>query len=199
MFIKRLLPFLKSHKRLYPFKKKLAAFFVFACMSVNGFIPGSVEISKYSFVMVMAAVTQNAVSEVFKKCGSSLILISNKVSFEALRLLSDGRLAEKTLNKDAEDEKNNTADDKALVIKHEILKEPRKIKEDVKGDIAAAFFVLCAKLYSLYRNYKIPDGKGGGVFILMVLLLIISIVRKKEYEDNIVQRFNIFKKTGVPA
>lgn len=198
MFIKRLLSLLKSHKRLYPFKEKLVAFFVFACMSVNGFIPRSVEISKYSFVMVMASVTQNAALKVFTECGQSLALISNKVSMEILKFLSAGELENDAFARKTEKKTNDTFADKALVVRQTLIEEIKRVKDSKDSDILS--FIFCVKLYELYCKYKIPERESGEyVFFLTLLLLIIYIARKKDYYETIIRFFAALKERKISA
>jgi len=58
--------------RGFLFNKKLAVFFIFISLSINGFTPSAAEVSRYSFVMVAATIAKSAVVEIFKKCDATL-------------------------------------------------------------------------------------------------------------------------------
>lgn len=189
MFNKQKLSLFPVNGKVSLFKKKLAAVFIFACMSVNGFAPSTIEISRYSLVMVMAVVTQNVVSEVFSRYNDSLIFVSNKVTHEIMEFLDAEPLTEFTIQQDKGNRKDKTSNNETLVIKQAIVEE-RKVKENIKSN-ASVFFVQTVKLFNLYHSYKIPDRGGGtAVFILLFILLMIKIVRKKEYDESALNIIN---------
>ena len=64
MILKKALSWSFAGRGSFLLNKKLAALLVFISLSVNGFAPSAVEVSRYSLVMVAAAVARAAVTEI---------------------------------------------------------------------------------------------------------------------------------------
>jgi hypothetical protein len=181
----------------FSMKKKIMAFFIFGCMAVNGFVPSTIEVSKYSFVMIFAAVTQNAVTQVFSKCNDSVVAMSNKVCSHLYSFLFDDKnnLAGNPLKKEGHKTSDNAADKSTPVIEQITINKNRSLTADIT-DKSVSVYVSAVKLFMVYERYKIPDNRGA--IILIAIVFIFAIRQRKEFEE-IINNILAEKKTRISA
>jgi hypothetical protein len=182
-------------KLSFSMKKKVTAFFIFGCMAVNGFVPSTIEVSKYSLVMIFAAVTQNAVTQVFSKCNKSVVTMSNKVCSHLYSFLFDENLAGNPFKKEAQKTSDNAADNNMVVINQVTINENRNLKVDIE-EKSGSVYVFAEKLFMVYERYKIPDNRGA--IILIAFVFIFAIRQRKEFEE-IINNILAEKKTRISA
>lgn len=116
MSVKRNLFNFGEFKKFSYVKKKICAFLVLICISVNGFSLSAINIGKGSFIFVVGIAGHNVVSNLFKSCNDSIIILSCKVLKDIQKLLfsiqaadiSDhsGRTSEKK-SKNAKEDNNS--------------------------------------------------------------------------------------------
>jgi|GEM_PF-2309665 len=175
----------QTFKRL-SFRRKTVAFFVFLAMSVNGFAPSTMELGKFNFVLVLAAVTHNAVVTVLSKCRDSLTVMSNSLSSGVCGLLFDAKsTANPAGGKKEKDAKRSTAGDYAVV---QLQKTSYKKRIGYLSGFAGIAADSKAE-YGFINGFSFIDVKSrssGFVILLLFLAFICAIRQRKGLSDTIV-------------
>jgi hypothetical protein len=68
----------KKHFNFANLKKKIVVFFALSCMAANGFTLNAIAAGRSSFVLAIAVSCHNIVSNTFKRCNDSLVVLSIK-------------------------------------------------------------------------------------------------------------------------
>jgi len=176
-------------EKLFFFRKKMIAVFIFTAMSVNGFTPSTMELGKFSFVLVLAAATHNAAVTVLSKCRDSLTMMSNSLSGNIFKYIFKFESTENTpvSTKDNAKKKNPTGD-YAVIILQKTLDKKRVNQQRGSGAAGAAYdfssnYVANAFLFSYGKLY----GGGGGLILLLFLIFIYAVRHRKDLsEDSII-------------
>ncbi len=179
---KKVLSFGLSTERASLLRKKLAALFIFACMSVNGFMPSTLEVSKHSLVVIMAAVTQNAVVNVFKKCNDSLVAMSNKICANIQALVTKTHSQAAAAKNDSESKKDTAAADEKFVLKQAMVTN-RKVTADPQNGMSSMFFYSGNIMTLDYEQWRVPD-KTAAPLLLLFLMFIFGIRQRKGRAGN---------------
>ena len=161
--------------------KKAIILFVLCSMTVNGFIYGATEASRYSFIAVAASVAGQTINQIFSKCNDSLIAVTNKISEEINELVKRafGREAgEFSGSKEGKKEERGASGNGAT---GEItITEMRKQISDIKAMETLGIIAFAEKLFKLYMNYKIAPGEGGTGLIVMAFIMFIASIRHRK-------------------
>ena len=169
---------LKKGLLISPFRKKLLSLFILAAMLVNGFAMSAGEASetgKYSIMLVVAAVTQNAIMQVVNQWNESLIEVSKGISgyFGSLFKMDSGNFSGTKKEQKKEESGNGAATSGKAVIK-ELRKD-----EDENKVMKLNAGVNVKKLFQLYKKRKVPDDPGGGGIVLLFIMFIVGIRQRK--------------------
>ena len=154
------------------FKKKAVVLFICMSLAINGFIPSASGISKYSLIMILAAVTQNAASIVFSKCNDSLVNLSSKIYLKFQNFILDKHIPLASSPKKESKEKDSTASNNTLAINQVVYDNESQFTSFLKEN-----FIFTEKLFKLNMNYKISDTP---VCILIVFLIFLFSIRQRK-------------------
>jgi hypothetical protein len=185
--------------------KKLTAFFIFACMAVNGFIPGMAETAKSSFVLQSGYVAYEAVSKIFKHCNDSLAVISDKVAKDFLKIFSIPVSDVQTTDKKESGGSDESAQNCPMTFA--VAASTRSAEEfvDVIGHLLDGVYVYASKLFILYMNFKIGlcgggnSTTGGILFLISCLAFIAVIIRRKIFASSAFFSFDNSGKMKISA
>jgi hypothetical protein len=175
------------------FRKKVMVFLLLACMMINGFVPSTLEISKYSLVMIVAVATQNAVTQIFVKCNDSIAGISDATRKRICSILFDTgkETPVSPSEKEGTRNTNNNANNDTAIISQSTAQEKRKMILDFNGSLQN-FSVFTVEMFKLYENRKTPD--KNCCTALLFLIFIAAVVRRKDISENEINKINIWKK-----
>lgn len=173
--------------KLFFLRKKMIAVFIFAAMSVNGFAPSTMELGKFSFVLVLAAASHNAAVTVLSKCRDSLTVMSNSLSGNIFKHIFKFESTQNTpVSKKDNAQKKNSSGDYAVIILQKTLDKKRVSQQRGLGGAYAAYDFSSNYIANVFL---FSDGKlyGGGVPILLLFLIFIYAVRHRKglSEDSI--------------
>lgn len=177
--------------------KKLASFLVLISLSVNGFAPSTVEVSRYSLVMVAATVARTAVIDIFKKCDKSLVFLSESFYRKFFNVLRDTPL--KTLETSAQSkaaESSAPSGAGEISIKQAALNE----KIEIAKENGWKYSFMSAVFYDKAPPARMSAGVfafSGGVIIILFLLFILRVIRRKDSHEDIIIINGIIKRFSV--
>jgi hypothetical protein len=168
-------------------KKKICALLVLVCISVNGFSLSTINIGKGSFIFVVGIVGHNVVSNLFKSCNDSIIILSCKVLKDIQKLLfsiQTVNISDHSGRKSEKKSKNTKEDNNSLsVINVKSLSNAKKIIAFVSGKACCAFMSI-VKLFRLYMNCKIiPKFLTHEIILLSFMIFIFALRRRKLVAD----------------
>lgn len=190
MFKENTLSFRTAKTKLSSIKKKAAVFFIFMCMSINGFVPSTVEISRYSLVMIAAVTAQNMAVSLLQKCNAPLEVIASKVCTELREFLfgfsGQGIASEKSSGTVPED----TSDNHTATVSQATISEVRRLILDIDENLSNKYIYVTKNLFMLYQSIKIPDEGLSSVLILSFIMFIVGIRQRKSSGDDAVRRLN---------
>ena len=197
MILKKALSWSFAGRGSFLLNKKLAALLVFISLSVNGFAPSAVEVSRYSLVMVAAAVARAAVTDVFKKCDKSLVFLSEsfyRKFFDVLRETPLKTLETSAQSKAAESSAPSGAG--KISIKQAALNEKIEIAKENGWKYSFVSGAFCDKAPPARMSDVGYAFSGGGIIILFLLFILCVIRRKDSHEDiiiinGIIKRFSV--------
>ncbi len=177
--------------------KKLASFLVLISLSVNGFAPSTVEVSRYSLVMVAATVARTAVIDIFKKCDKSLVFLSESFYRKFFNVLRDTPL--KTLETSAQ---SKAAESSAPARAAEITVKQAALNEKIKiaKENGCKYLFMSAVFYDKAPPARMSAGVfafSGGVIIILFLLFILCVIRRKDSHEDIIIINGIIKRFSV--
>jgi hypothetical protein len=185
MSTKKALSFGIKSERGFLFKKKLTAFFIFVSLSVNGFAPSAAEVSKYSLVMMAAAIAQNTAVKIIDKCDMSIGDLASDIYMG----LSD--VLERTPISSKADEGKDEGEGRALPVGAEaIITKHRVQNEKVKEEKEKVYYFEAFKGAEFGKRNE-ESGAGAevpfGVIVIMFLMFIAAIERRKceNCKDNV--------------
>jgi hypothetical protein len=160
-------------------KKKICAFLVLVCISVNGFSLSAINIGKGSFIFVVGIAGHNVVSNLFKRCNDSIIILSCKVLKDIQKLLFSIQTADIS-DHSGRKSKNTKEDNNSLsVINVNSLSNAKKIIAFVSGKACCAFMSI-VKLFRLYMNCKIILKFLTHEIILLSFMIYIFALRRRK-------------------
>lgn len=177
--------------------KKLAALLVFVSLSINGFAPSAVEVSRYSLVMVAATVARTAVTDVFKKCDKSLVFLSESFYRKFFNVLRDTPL--KTLETSAQSKAAKSSAPSGageISIKPAALNEKIEIAKENGWKYSFVSGAFCDKAPPA-RMSAVGCDFSGGVIIILFLLFILCVIRRKDSHEDIIIINGIIKRFSV--
>jgi hypothetical protein len=168
-------------------KKKICAFLVLVCISVNGFSLSAINIGKGSFIFVVGIAGHNVVSNLFKSCNDSIIILSCKVLKDIQKLLfsiQTADISDHSGRKSEKKSKNTKEDNNSLsVINVNSLSNAKKIIAFVSCKACCAFMSI-VKLFRLYMNCKIiPKFLTHEIILLSFMIFIFTLRRRKLVAD----------------
>jgi len=177
-------------RRGFLFNKKLMAFFIFASLSINGFTPSAMEVSKYSFVMTVYSITQNIAMQIFEKCDIAIADLASDVYFD---FFSDfeRKSGERNNGKSAEKKRDFPKNGvEGIEIKQIIFNKKIEVFKDKN-------ILLCVRDIVLYEEQAVNFIKSNNIFssgiIIMFLIFIAAILQRKKL-NNTVNKINIYRK-----
>lgn len=162
-------------------RKKLAVFFIFASLLINGFAPSAAEVSKYSFVMVAVSAAKGTVVKIFKECDASLKDVAEKFYSILFNSLKNTPL--KPLETDSKRQERQAAKEVSGVYIGEKKYKIEKILKDEKDFYCFGDEIFGDKLQE--NGLLFAKGISGWLIILMFLLFISAIRRRKGIEEII--------------
>jgi len=171
--------------------KKMLCVFLVGVMFFNGFIPKSQE-SKSDFFSAINCVIHTALFEVFSQCNEVVMLVSNRVTDELLKLFKAQAGSTKPQNKEESDNQTpvpvNTSSDSGIITQRTITEQTQF--NIIKTTVVYISYVAINKLYRLYNNIKVEpsDSRATMMFMLLMILFGIYTTRIKD-----VIRINILK------
>lgn len=177
--------------------KKLASFLVLISLSVNGFAPSAAEVSKYSFVMLAAAVAHSAVTDVFKKCDKSLVFLSESFYLKIFKVLQNTPLKMSEISEESKDSDSSAPARAAeITVKQAALNEKIKIAKENGCKYLFMSGAFCDKAPPARMSDVGYAFSGGGIIILFLLFILCVIRRKDSHEDiiiinGIIKRFSV--------
>jgi hypothetical protein len=168
-------------------KKKICAFLVLVCISVNGFSLSAINIGKGSFIFVVGIAGHNVVSNLFKSCNDSIIILSCKVLKDIQKLLfsiQTADIGDHCGRKPEKKSKNTKEDNNSLsVINGNSLSNAKKIITFALGKACCAFMSI-VELFRLYMNCKIiPKFLTHEIILLSFMIFIFALRRRKLVVD----------------
>ncbi|MCL1971376.1 MAG: hypothetical protein FWG57_00075 [Endomicrobia bacterium] len=183
------------------FKKRLAAFFIFACMAVNGFVPNNMEVNKHSFIMLFANISQNAAVQLLNKCGNSLMAVTSKICTDISGMMLPSADDKQPVNNQKSSNKEDRSNDYAVVINSISGISKRVNLSDGESKIwqmpAAAYADIAFKKYSGYTaKAESPPG-----LLILFLIFVTAIRMRKGIAEGIAARVKetINKKIRISA
>jgi hypothetical protein len=185
--VKRNLFNFEEFKEFSYVKKKICAFLVLVCIGVNGFSLSAINIGKGSFIFVVAIAGHNVVSNLFKSCNDSIIILSCKVLKDIQKFLFSIQIVDTSDHfgrKSEKKSKNTREDNNSLsVINVNCLSNAKKIIAFVSGK-ACCTFMSIVKLFRLYMNCKIiPKFLTHEIILLLFMIFIFALRRRKLAAD----------------
>ena len=183
MLKQKALSFKTNTERAFSVKKKLAVLFIFVCMAVNGFVPSTLEISKYSLVMLTVKTAQNAVISLFQQCNAPLEAVANKVCNELREFLFGVSGQEASARSEAGKAPENTADNNAAVVEQITINESRQISAELKAGLYSTYIYI-EKLFMVYHKIKIPDESSKAMIIVVFVMFIIGVRRRRTSSED---------------
>ena len=166
--------------------KKLASFLVLISLSVNGFAPSAAEVSKYSFVMLAAAVAHSAVTDIFKKCDKSLVSVSESFYLKIFKVLQNTPLKMSEISEESKDSDSSAPARAAeITVKQAALNEKIKIAKEN----GCKYLFMSAVFYDKAPPARMSAGVfafSEGVIIILFLLFILCVIRRKDSHEDII-------------
>jgi len=181
-------------------KKKFAALFIVAVMSINGFMPNAVSANRHSAVIIAGITAYSMVVSMFKQYDKSIVAMSAKVTEGLLRLMqkqsdaSEGKFAQ---NKAAEKQQPDAAAGQTgeSAYKAVIKKNLHETKEFTPAMPVSGGFNL--GLSDKIRQSAAPPGSAMPI-LLTFLMFIIGFISRKGIE-NVINTIIISAKKEIAA
>jgi hypothetical protein len=155
-------------------------------MSVNGFSLSAINIGKGSLVFVVNPPGHNVVSNLFKCCNDSIIILSRKLLKDIQKFLFSIQTADisaPSRGKSEKKPKNTGYNNSVSAISVNSLSNAKKIIIFV-SDKACCAFMSTVEFFRLYMNYKIiPKFLAHEVILLLFIIFIFALRRKKLAAD----------------
>jgi hypothetical protein len=167
-------------------------------MAVNGFIPNKVDVSKYSFIMFFANISQNAAVQMLNKCGNSLISVTSRICTDISRMIIPSENERVPVNNQKERKNHeNTSSDYAVVMPSVSSISKRIIMSDDESKSRYASFIAVDSLFKKYNAYKMCTGEAG--VLILFLIFVIAIRQRKGWDSALMMINKISKKTRISA
>ena len=182
------------------FKKRLAAFFIFACMAVNGFVPNNMEVNKHSFIMLFANISQSAAVQLLSKCGNTLMAVTSKICTDISGMMIPSEDDKQPVNNQKSNGKEDRSNDYAVVINSVSGVSKRVNVSDEESKIWQMSTLDAGTMFTKYSGYTFRAAAPPGLLILF-LIFVTAIRRRKGISEGIVACVNrtINKKIRISA
>ena len=174
-------------------RKKLIVLSVFFCMMINGFMPSTIEISRYSFVMVALTAVHTGMVTALKKCNDSLVVVAAKVCEEMNYIFGiPSGLENSKAGQDkgkSGSQGTNTSNDYAIFNK--VKKEDKKSVSQKTDDEKSLYFVYKNSIYTMYSGCASPPVNAAGSGLILLFLVFIAAIRQRKGIDRSIRLINI--------
>lgn len=182
MLIKKGLTFWFNSGKAFFLNRKLIALFIFISLSVNGFAPSAAEVSKYSFVMTVAAIMQKTAAHIINKCDISMSDLASSVYFNLSKTLDSTPIRQESDKRSGKKESSAPNGIEGIIIKQSAFNEKINILKD--SPLYPGFFDS-ARFGNQSRDFVNLNNGLFSLIIIIFLLFIAGIVRRKEISGNI--------------
>lgn len=167
--------------------KKMLCIFLVGTMFLNGFIPKSQE-SKSNFFAAIDCVIHTAMFEMFSQCNEAIMLISDKVANELLKMFVAESGTTKPQSKEESNNQTpvpvNTSADSGIITERTVTEQTQF--NIIKTTVAYISFIVVNKLYRLYNNVKVDPNNSSATMLFMLLMILFGIytIRIKDVINN---------------
>jgi len=159
-------------------------------MSINGFVLNASGISRYSLIMVMAAATDNAITQVCSKCNDSIAGISKRVCAFIYGILfqldnSLPNTSDDNLYSSQKKAPGKAADSGNVVMKQILLNGNRRVNHNYNIDYAFRGPVIAGERGS-YNQRSTLIIEFISVFLIFLAFIFAIRQRKRLSESGII-------------